>query len=153
MFRFHPGAKVCHSNKNMMMELVLWKCKRTQGQVHAAALQSTSFWGTNLHSLNIESKCFGRTWNCLWQQMGQSPHPFCETAKSWSKKIDTDWHMWSWCMENPPTLNLLWSLYQLWFCGYQSVGCNANNTLPLPSKAKQIDARSGIDLWSEVVGC
>jgi hypothetical protein len=43
-------------------------------------------------------------------------------------------------MENPPRLRFFlgsWSLYQLWFGGYQSVGCNANDTLPLPWKAKQ----------------
>ncbi len=33
-------------------------------------------------------------------------------------------------------------MYELWFCGFQSVGCNANNTLPFPWKAK----RSKLDL-------
>jgi hypothetical protein len=53
-------------------------------------------------------------------------------------------------MENPPRLKIFlggWSLYELWFCGSQSVGCNAKQytSISFPWKAKQAMLDLGID--------
>jgi hypothetical protein len=111
------------------MELVLWKCKRTLGQVHAAALQSTSFWRQTF-IVWILKVFFGRTRNCLWQQMAwvHPPPPILWNCQKLKQKLtQIDWHMWSWCMENPPRLKIFlggWSLYQLWFCGFVVKFCH-----------------------------
>lgn len=113
--------------KNMMMELVLWKCKRTRGQVHAAALQSTSF-GELTFIVWILIVFFGRTLKLSLTANGLSPshpHPFCETAKSWSK----NWHISTTHVES----HGVWKTHPDWiflggfghcinygFCGYQS---------------------------------
>ncbi len=91
------------------------------------------FGGLTFHSLNIESVLEGLeiVFDSKWPE--STPPTHSVKLPKVEAKLDTDWHMWSWCMENPPRLRFFlgsWSLYQ-------SVGCNANDTHPLPWKAKQ----------------
>lgn len=148
--------------KNMMMELVLWKCKRTRGQVHAAALQSTSF-GELTFIVWILIVFFGRTLKLSLTANGLSPshpHPFCETAKSWSKNwhISTI-HVWSLMVYGKPTqIKSSWVVLVIVsimvLCGYQSKCWLAMQTIHFhfPGRPSNRCLDLELILWSEVVG-